>query len=161
MSTQDVPGFGCAVRDELAIGVWGEHPDGSLILIEGVEQGRVVFSMFDMEPTPPIEYRDSLPEDQFKRQFSFSSSDSIVKDGWQWHDKTQFPWNKIMDNFPDGTRFPSADVIMNEAQRLARVRSLKGGVVKRENYEHMIKKVGRKGNIIVDKIQRAIGELRI
>ena len=165
MSTCDVPGLdtkaSTSKMDELAIGVWGDHTDGSLILVEGIEQGRVVFSIFDMSPTPPMEYRDSLPEVQFKRQFSFNSSDSIVKDGWSWHDKTQFPWSRIMDNFPDGTRYPSADMAMNEAQRISRLKALRGSVVKRENYSHMRDSIGRKGRIIVDKIQRAVSELRV
>jgi hypothetical protein len=165
MSTQDVPGFddlkSDAKQDELHIGVWGEHSDNSLILVEGVEQGRVVFSIFDMSPTPPMEYRDSLPEKQFKSQFSFNSKSSIIKQGWVWHDKTQFPWNKIMDNFPDGTRYPSADVAVNEAQRIAKIKSLRGAIVKKENYTHMMDQIGKKGRMIVDKIQRAVNELRV
>lgn len=165
MATQDVPGFddvkSDAKNDELGIGMWGEHDDESLILVEGVEQGRVIFSMFDMSPTPPMEYRDSLPEQQFKRQFSWNSDESIVNKGWRWHDKTQFPWNKIMDNFSDGTRYPSADYVVNEAQRIAKIKSLRGAVVKRENYSHMMENVGRKGRVIIDKIQRAVNELRI
>jgi hypothetical protein len=165
MSTCDVPGFddkkSTSKTDVLKIGVWGDHSDGSLVLVEGIEQGRVVFSIFDMSLTPPMEYRDSLPEKQFKSQFSFNSRDSIVKDGWSWHDKTQFPWNKIMDNFPDGTRYPSADYALNEAQRIAKIKDLRGAIVKKENYSHMIEKVGIKGKMIIDKIQRAVNELRV
>jgi len=165
MSTCDVPGYddikSDAKQDKLRIGVWGEHTDGSQILIEGVEQGRVVFSIFDMSVSPPMEYRDSLPERQFKQQFSFNSKYSIVDGGWRWHDKTQFPWNKIMDHFPDGTRFPSADIVLNEAQRIVKLKNLRGDIIKKENYSHMMDQIGKKGRIIVDKIQRAIGELRV
>ena len=53
MSTQDVPGHGSASNDTLAMGVWGEHNDGSLLFVESTEGGRVIYSIFDMAQSRP------------------------------------------------------------------------------------------------------------
>jgi hypothetical protein len=62
MSTQDVPGHGSAKSDTLAMGVWGEHNDGSLLFVESTEGGRVIYSIFDMAQMPIVEYRDAMPD---------------------------------------------------------------------------------------------------
>jgi hypothetical protein len=48
MSTNDVPGARAENHDQLAIGCWAEHDDGSLVLVESTEAGRVIFSVFDL-----------------------------------------------------------------------------------------------------------------
>jgi len=116
MSHKDVPGHNPDNDDELAMGCWGEHPDGSLILVESVEDGSVVYSMFDLSKDPPVEYRDAMEEDGFKDRFSFPTPDDIV---WEWHDKTAFPWKKVMKEFPAGPKSPSALTQMSAAQRVA------------------------------------------
>ena len=58
MSTNDVPGADPRNSDELATGCWAEHEDGSLIFVESTEVNRVIYSVFDMSRTPPLEYRD-------------------------------------------------------------------------------------------------------
>lgn len=50
MSTNDVPGANPKNADVLAMGCWAEHEDGSLIFVESVEGGTVVYSIFDIAP---------------------------------------------------------------------------------------------------------------
>ena len=74
MSTHDVPGNKLANNDKLAMGCWAEHDDGSLIIVESTEGGRIIYSMFDLDQTPIIEYRDSMPEQGFKDHFSYDNN---------------------------------------------------------------------------------------
>src|SRR5437762_12981828 len=92
MSTRDVPGYRAENHDELAMGCWAEHEDGSMIFVESTEGGRVIYSIFDMEKQPITEYRDAMAEGAFKRQFSYDGK----SDPWTWHDKTPFPWDRII-----------------------------------------------------------------
>ena len=115
MSTNDVPGAKPENRDKLAMGCWAEHEDGSLIFVESVEGGSVVYSIFDLAKDPPVEYRDAMPEKGFKRQFSWKGDDDIK---WTWHDKTPFPWDRCMKDFPSGTKEPSALATISAAERI-------------------------------------------
>jgi hypothetical protein len=119
MSTNDVPGANPANHDELSMGCWGEHEDGSLVLVENTEGNRVIFSVFDVDKDPVVEYRDAMPEVNFKKQFTWNPSDpKSVK--WTWHDKTQFPWDSIIKKgAQDGMRYASADGLKSAAQRVA------------------------------------------
>ncbi len=118
MSTPDVPGANPANKDILTIGCWAENDDGSLIFVEGLEAGTVVYSIFDV-PEPKVEYRDAMSEKGFKEQFSWKPGDGDTKDKWTWHDKTPFPWDRIMGDFPAGQRSSSANKVMTAAQRVA------------------------------------------
>jgi len=161
MSTQDVPGHGSASNDELAMGVWGEHNDGSLLFVESTEGGKIIYSIFDMAQEPVVEYRDAMPEKGFKEAFSFGSKNSKVDNGWVFHDKTPFPWDKVMSNgAKDGVRYASAEDQLNAAQRVAESMKLRSSVFNEDKWSHLLDQVGNKGRVIVDKIQRAIGELR-
>jgi len=160
MSTQDVPGYGSASSDKLAMGVWGEHNDGSLLLVESTEGGRIVYSIFDMAQDPIVEYRDAMPEAGFKETFSFSSKKSKVDSGWVFHDKTPFPWDKVMKSGgKDGMRYASANDQLNAAQRVAQSMELRKQTFNGDKWSHMLGVVGKKGKVIVDKLQRAINEL--
>lgn len=121
MSTNDVPGAKAVNNDVLAMGCWAEAADPndpSLIFVEGVEGGRVIYSMFDLLPQVPQEYRDSMPEDGFKAQFTYKPADkSSIR--WTWHDKTPFPWDQVMAEFPPGTKHPSASLQASAAKRVA------------------------------------------
>jgi len=85
MSTNDVPGYNPANADTLKALCWAEHKDGSLILVESTENGRVIFSMFDISgkdknpPTSIIEFRDAMPEKGFKQTFSWNPGRFIFK----------------------------------------------------------------------------------
>lgn len=118
MSTTDVPGAKDYNRDELGIGCWAEHKDGSMILVEGAEDKSVVYSIFDMAEDPPVEYRDCMKEKGFKKQFSFDDKkkDSIK---WTWHDKTPFPWDRVMENFKSGQKSICAVQTLSAAGRVA------------------------------------------
>lgn len=119
MSTNDVPGAKASNNDVLAMGCWAEHEDGSLIFVEGVEGGRVIYSMFDLAQDPPVEYRDAMPEAGFKSTFTW---DPKAKGSlrWTWHDKTPFDWDRIIPNFPAGSRRASAEDEISAAERVAR-----------------------------------------
>jgi len=80
MSTNDVPGAKPENHDVLAMGAWAEHDDGSLIFVEAVEAGTVVYSIFDVQD-PPVEYRDAMPETGFKERFSWRPGDDAVPQG--------------------------------------------------------------------------------
>ena len=179
MSTKDVPGYKPENRDELALGAWAEHHDGSMIFVESVEDGRVVYSMFDLGENEITEYRDSMSEMGFKKSFSWTSEvDTFVprsrddkgryiKDDdddnkyatpWTWHDKTPFPWDAVIDlGAKPGQRYAHADMLESAAERVAQSRRLHR---RKFNYDAALSRAGSAGRAIVDKIQRAVGELR-
>lgn len=162
MATHDVPGYNPVNRDVLAMGCWAEHEDGSLILVEGTEGGRVVYSIFDVAKSPPLEYRDAIPEDSFKKTYTWrpESQNGTINEKWTWHDKTPFPWDRVIKSgFPDGSRLPSADHIISAAERVAQSLKLRGVQVSRD-LSHRQDIVVKKAGVIWDKIQRAVSELR-
>jgi hypothetical protein len=117
MSTTDVPGAKAGNHDALAMGCWAEHADGSLIFVESVEASTVVYSIFDIAADPVVEYRDAMPDKGFQRRFSWRAKDDVK---WTWHDKSPFPWDRVMQNFPPGTRHASAGATVSAAERVAR-----------------------------------------
>ena len=157
MGTYDVPGKKKSNRDELHIGCWAEHDDGSLLLIEGLEDGKVVYSIFDLSKEPPIEYRDAMSERAFKDFFSWEKDDD---EKWFWHDKTAFPWDKIMAYFKEGPKDVSALDQMTAAERVAKRMELKGLAIKKSSVSHKSPSTEKKRNIIINKVQRALEELR-
>ncbi len=160
MSTNDVPGANPAHADELGMGCWAEHDDGSLIFVESTENGRVIYSMFDISTDPITEYRDSMPEAGFKRAFSYDAGDSLVV--WTWHDKTPFPWDRIIAlGARDGVRHTHADEVINAAERVARSRTLRGKDIDPDDYAHYEEvQRSKPARSIMTRIQRAINELR-
>jgi len=168
MSTYDVPGHNPMNNDELTPGCWAEHEDGSMIFVEGIESGKVIYSMFDLETDPPMEYRDAMPEKGFKKHFSWDPNNKN-SEPWLWKDKTSFPWDTVMGIFKDGTKFPSALDQINAAKRVADAMVIKGKKIEEDSIANRLRNfnakskvvVGRKGKVIMDKIQRAIGELRV
>ncbi len=90
MATQDVPGAKASNGDTLAVGAWSEDKAGtSLMFVAGLENDQVVYQMYDL--TNGMFYQDAMLEKDFKKEFS-------GKD-WTWHDKTSFPWNRVMARF--------------------------------------------------------------
>jgi len=159
MSTYDVPGSNPANGDSLHPGCWAETDDDSLVYVEGVStnENSVIYSIFDLtDPNNPIEYRDSMPIDGFEELFKNSP------DKWIWHDKTPFPWQRVMAIFKDGNKIPSADQIISAAEKIAASRQLIKNKLKKDTFSHRVKNtnITRSGSIIIDKIQRAINELR-
>jgi len=147
-----VPGARASNKDTLGTGCWAEHKDGSLIFVEGAENGRVIYSVFDlMDPDNPLEYRDAMKERDFKKAYSWKPG---KRDKWTWHDKTAFPWEKIIEiGAKDGVRFPSADRLISAAERVAVSRKLKGDVIVSDEHAH---KTGTKTEKAAIKIMKGI-----
>lgn len=120
MATSDVPGSNPANNDQLRMGCWAEHKDGSLIFVHSTEGGNVVFSVFDMSKTPIIDYRDSMPLVNFQTQFSWKGTG----DRWTWHDKTPFPWDRVIGKGAEaGPRHASAHHTLNAAEEIMESRN--------------------------------------
>lgn len=162
MSTHDVPGANSANQDRLAMGAWAEHEDGSLIVVEAVEAGSVVYSIFDVAQSPPVEYRDAMPEDGFEDQFTWKAtgkgSKSKTNEKWTWHDKTPFPWDRVMRDFPAGVRTVSAAEEMSAARRVAESLQLRAGEVRERH--GITPTMQRAATKIMEGIAEAIGTLR-
>lgn len=140
MSTNDVPGSNPANQDSLHTGCWAEHKDGSYIFVEGNEANLVVFSMFDTAKDPVVEYRERMAEATFKRMFSWPGS----TDKWTWHDKTPFPWDKIITKgASDGQKYASAHDQISAAERVAESLKSKGAEIAPDAFKK-IRKLGSK-----------------
>jgi len=159
MSTNDVPGANPKNADVLAMGCWSEHEDGSLIFVESVEAGRVVYSVFDLAIDPPVEYRDAMAEKGFKDQFSWKPDADDDDDNirWTWHDKTPFPWDRVMRDFPAGEKWASAEDELSAAQRVAKSLNLRAERVR----DRQIQKptMQRAARTIMQGLQEAIEAL--
>lgn len=125
MSTEDVPGMNPQNNDDLHAGCWGEHKDGSLVYVLGTENNTVLFCAFDLSGKKPVEYRDALPLKAFQEKFTYNvTRPSSIR--FTWHDKTLFPWDRVMKYFNQGVRPVSAKTLIEEANAVKRSRS-KGG----------------------------------
>ena len=183
MSTNDVPGARAVNQDELSMGCWAEHEDGSLIFVEGVEGGDVVYSMFDMSKEPAVEYRDVMTQDDFERQFTWDGKvdqpkpkafirgkgkpkkdkktktvDVVTSIRWTWHDKTPFPWDRVIGDMA-AARHPTARDLLTAAERVAESRDLHGSRLDPERFEAVAKSMGPRGKRLLDAIQEAILDL--
>lgn len=155
MSTQDVPGANPANVDKLAAGSWGEHADGSLIFVKGNEGGQTIYEIYDVAQDPPVYYQDAMLETAFKKQFSFPPIGSSPEK-WTWHDKTPFPWNRVMKNFSKPVPAQvSAETILTAAQRVAESLKLRAQRLDPSSLDANIDQTERKGRAILDRLQRA------
>lgn len=158
MSTNDVPGTNPDNNDELAMGCWAEHDDGSLIFVESTEGNRIIYSIFDMSKAPIVEYRDAMPENSFKKTFSW---DGAKGEKWTWHDKTPFPWDRVIKaGAEDGPRYASAADHLTAAERVAQSLKLRGEEFDEEKtgdrHERTLARIGG----LLRKIGDAISDLR-
>jgi hypothetical protein len=152
MSTSDVPGANPANGDDLAAGCWAEHSDGSLMVVQNTENDAVVYLLMDTTRDPPDVYIDRMPEGDFKRQYT--------RRGWTWHDKTPFPWQRVIRS----TRPGRVDVPENsrtEAERIAQSRHLQRHSVDEDDIEHLLGAIRSSpaARDIITRLARAIGEL--
>jgi len=156
MATQDVPGASPANRDELHAGCWAEHADGSLIFVKGAEGGKVVYEIYDLAYDPPVSYTDAMEEGGFKKQFSYPPV-GVSKDRWTWHDKTAFPWDRVMKRAlrprPE-TAF--AEDQMTAAERVAQSLKLRAREVHEDAIRHNSDDFARKGLAVLDRIAGAL-----
>ena len=154
MSTNDVPGASASNSDVLSAGCWAEHDDGSLIYVKGTEKDMVVYEIYDLAVDIPMYYQDAMLSDAFKRQFSFPpvGQSSIA---WTWHDKTPFPWDRVMKTF-DKPRPSHADVFdqLSAAARVAESLRLRA---KKFTAADVSSKTVQVGKSIMDRFSRAVG----
>lgn len=155
MSTNDVPGAVAGNNDTLAMGCWAEHQDKSLMFVESTEGGNVVYSMFDVSREPAIEFRDAMPEADFKKTFSWPNK---LGEKWTWHDKTPFPWDQVMKDFPAGSRVASAGAMQTAARRAAEALGLRARTVDPSEVAHLRTQL-RAAQAVVDGVQRALDRL--
>ena len=133
------------------MGCWAEHQDGSLIFVESTEDDRVIYSMFDVSRDPPVEYRDAMPNVSFKRTFSWDFSGGGER--WTWHDKTPFPWHRVIKaGIPDGGRLASARDVMTAAERVAASLRLRGEEFNREHNRHRAEDSRSRAHGILDRV---------
>lgn len=158
MSTSDVPGYKPENRDKLAMGGWAEHNDGSLIFVESVEGGRVIYSVFDMAKEPVVEYRDAMAEGAFKKTYSWTAEKKAGKDDrWTWHDKSPFPWDRVIKaGARDGVRYASADDHLTAAERIRKSRQLPVQAVNVDEVKTRMPHTGNKASQILKRIQEAL-----
>jgi hypothetical protein len=132
MSTNDVPGAKHANNDVLAMGCWAESAeagDQSLMFVQGLENGTVYFRVFDLAKDPLMEYSDALGEVPFKKLFSWKpEKDGVTPGGkWTWHDKTPFPWAKVIKaGSQDGYKYASVHEQLSAAARVAEHLKMRG-----------------------------------
>lgn len=161
MSTYDVPGANPVNHDKLCLGCWAEHDDGSLIFVQGAEGGNAVYSMFDLSKDPIIEYRDAMPQVSFEKTFSWDPQGTKGKEKWTWHDKTPFPWDRVIKSgFPDGPRYAALGDFLAAAGRIADSLSLHGEAYDAIRNRHRASEESSRFGAIKSKIARALEELR-
>jgi hypothetical protein len=151
MSTHDVPGANPAHADVLAAGCWAEHDDGSLIYVKGTENDQVVYEIYDVMQEPPVYYQDAMRKDAFERQFSYKQGDV---DEWTWHDKTLFPWGRVMKTFDKPAPMAAAaEDTLSAAARVAD--SLRLRAKQLEESDIPVEKIVAKGKSIMGRLERA------
>ncbi len=159
MSTNDVPGAKASNRDVLAAGCWSEHEDGTLIFVKGTED-RVVYEIYDMADDPPTTYTDAMAEEEFKKFFSWDPKGEGLK--WTWHDKTPFPWERIIKVSPrPKPSYASADAHASAAQKVVNSLRRRGHNIaerkaRREEMGHMVEQEGSRGMLVLEKIATAL-----
>jgi hypothetical protein len=98
-----------------------------------------------------------MSEVSFKSTFSWKPGSQNEK--WTWHDKTPFPWDRIIKRgFPDGGRMPGAEHILTAAERVAESLRLKGAGIA-QDIRHRGEDTRKRVDMIWDKIGRALDEL--
>ncbi len=162
MSTNDVPGAVASNNDVLAMGCWGEHGADSLIFVKSTEGGRVIYEMFDLTQNPITVFNDAMLEDVFKKQFSWDPKNP-KNEKWTWHDKTPFPWNKVIKaGARDGVGYACASDQLAAASRVATALNLVPKNFDPASVSHLTEKVLTGGALsIIQRVQKAISSLPI
>lgn len=159
MATNDVPGANPVNKDELHAGCWAEHPDGSLIFVLSGENDRIVFQIYDLNQAHPMYYQSALRIADFKTKFSYPPIGQSAEK-WTWHDKTAFPWDRVIKAIPDQPtpQYANAADNLSAAARVAA--SLQELVnphtVNREQVEARQEQVRSKGRTMTERLAAAI-----
>jgi len=170
MATNDVPGSNSFNRDVLAMGSWAEHDDGSLLLVISTEGNRVIYELFDVSGNDAVCYRDAMPIGDFNKAFSWDSNKFVTdtngrripKEKWLWHDKTPFPFDKVMDNnlLKQGIVPISAAQQISAAAKVAQSLKLRAEKLDTDNFRNKIMAGTSIVSSLKDKFARALDELR-
>lgn len=171
MSTHDVPGANPKNKDVLALGCWAEHDDGSLVYVHSTEGGRVIFEMMDVaDKDNPVSWREAMPIGDFNKTFSWddkkfvddSTGRRIPKEKWLWHDKTPFPWDRVIDDktFAKGQVPMSVHHTISAAQRVAEALKARKERIDVEALRSKVLSGSSVVSTIRDKFNRAFNELR-
>jgi hypothetical protein len=159
MSTQDVPGANQANADKLAAGCWAEHTDGSLIYVKGTENDMVIYEIYDVAVDPPVSYTDAMPRDGFMKQFSVPPVGKS-KIPWTWHDKTAFPWDRVMKDIkrphPAVSR---AKDMLSAAARVAESLKLRGRKIDEMDIGPRTEHSAKRGMAVLERIAAALENL--
>jgi hypothetical protein len=158
MSTADVPGANPKNHDVLSSGCWAEHADGSLIFVKGTELDQVVYEIFDVAADPPVSYTDAMPETAFKKSFSFPPS-GVSTEKWTWHDKTPFPWNRVMQSFKRPRPTVHAEEFVSAAARVAESLRLRAHALHEESVRAHTDQPATRGRAVLQKLSEALEEL--
>lgn len=170
MATNDVPGSNPANKDKLSRGCWAEHEDGSLLYVVDIDENdRVIFNMYDLGDTQtPVFYPHALALTDFEDTFSYNpkkKKKDIADIKWTHHDKTPFPWDKVMKVFstpvPQNTEVAN---VLSAASRIAKSLKLRlGEVLTMEHLEQhsgqQARPSGNTGKTIRDRLRNAMREL--
>lgn len=128
MSTPDVPGAVPANQDQLRMGCWAEADKGqSLIFVKSTEDDRVIYDIYDLSHEPVVTFPDAMQLDDFKKHFSFDPTQlnqrALSSIRWTWHDKTLFPWAKVMkQGARDTAHYADVEEQLKEARRIEEAR---------------------------------------
>lgn len=159
MATNDVPGASQANNDQLHVGCWAECDDGSLLYVLGMENGSVVYQMYDVSKPAVVFYQDAMREQAFKQQFSFPPvGSSQIK--WTWHDKTSFPWDRVMQAMsrPEPT-FAEVEQTLSAAARVAEVLQLRAQKLSEEDLQRAMPQERKTSRSIIERLRGALEEL--
>jgi len=156
MATHDVPGSNPANQDVLSAGCWAEHDDGSLVYVKGTERDQVVYEIYDVAQDPPVFYQDAMNKDAFESQFSYNDN---IK--WLWHDKTPFPWDRVMRTF-DKPRPEYADVAdqLTAADKVAQSLKLRAQRVEQEEITPRTEQRRRHARSVTERLMSALDAFR-
>lgn len=156
MATNDVPGANPANADVLAAGCWAEHQDGSLCYVKGTENRQVVYELYDLAQDQPVYYQDAMREDAFKTAFSWKPV-GASKEKWTWHDKSPFPWSRVIRTF-DKPRPVMADVHdqLSAAARVARSLRLRAQKLQPEDVEKSTERAAKRVEATAEQAERVV-----
>lgn len=77
---------------------------------------------------------------------------------WTWHDKSPFPWTRVMRDFPSGEKYADVQDELNAAQRVAQSLQLRAEAVREREYANPSEQ--RAATAIMSGILEAIKALR-
>ncbi len=161
MSTNDVPGANPVNKDYLDRGAWAEDKDQtSLVHVIGKEAGSVVFQLYDLDENPIIFYQNAMIESEFKDFFSVPPVGTSEVE-WTWHDKTDFPFDRVMKRFSSKASY-HADVQeqMSAAKRINAKLKMKAQRLTEADVSAQMDQERGRGLAIIDAIGNALSKIR-